>query len=183
MKEIILIISCISSCWCNAQQMLNDSVIPLPSFNQQVLDTAITYGKKISPTYESSVCTEFVIGVLGHFMELSSEDTMNIRIDQPRASLKDVYQQISNDSPYPKGVVYALVSKGRGIEIVDRKNVLPGDFVQFWYPNSWGHCGIVSKVDLANKVLWLHSSYPSTDGYGVQPFHMPEYCHFVRLTE
>ncbi|MNK02221.1 hypothetical protein D3C87_200410 [compost metagenome] len=160
-----------------------DSLGQLPRLNQQVLDTAITYGRLISPSYESAVCTEFVIGVLGHFMELTPADTVNIRIDQPRANLKEVYQQIQNGSPYPKGVVHALTENGKGIEITDRNRVLPGDFVQLWYPNSWGHCGIVARIDVENKVLWLHSSYPSTEGYGIQPFHMPDYCHFVRLKE
>lgn len=183
MKVIILIITCIISFAGKTQQALNDSVVQLPRLNQQILDTAIRYGKLISPTYESAVCTEFVIGVLGHFMDLTSQDTVNIRIDQPRENLKEVYRQIENGSPYPTGVVYALVSKGKGVEICDPTQVLPGDFVQFWYPNSWGHCGIVAKMDVENKVLWLHSSYPSTEGYGVQPFHMPEYSRFVRLKE
>ena len=56
-------------------------------------------------------------------MKLTSEDTINIRIDQPRANLKEVYLQIENGSPYPKGVVHALVSKGKGTEILDRKQV------------------------------------------------------------
>jgi len=166
-----------------SSQVEKISPVEIPLLNCQVLDTAMIYGRAISPSYESSVCTEFVIGVLGHFMELTSEDTINIRIDQPRENLKEVYKQIENGSPYPTGVVHALVSKGKGEAILDRNAVLPGDFVQFWYPNSWGHCGIVSKIDVENKVLWLHSSYPSTEGYGVQPFHMPDYCHFVRLKE
>lgn len=183
MKETALLIACMITCWSGAQKPSIDSVIELPVLNCQVLDTAIMYGRVISPTYESAVCTEFVIGVLGHFMPLTSEDTINIRIDQPRESIKDVYQQMKDGSPYPTGVVHALVSKGKGIEITDRYQVLPGDFVQFWYPNSWGHCGIVASIDVENKVLWLHSSYPSTEGYGIQPFHMPDYCHFVRLKE
>lgn len=183
MKLIVFVITCIISVVGKAQKPLNDSLIPIPPLNQRVLDTATTYGRMISPSYESSVCTEFVIGILGHFMDLTSEDTVNIRIDQPRENLKEVYRQIENGSPYPTGVVYALVSKGKGIEISDRNQVLPGDFVQFWYPNSWGHCGIVAKIDVENKVLWLHSSYPSTEGYGVQPFHMPEYSRFVRLKD
>lgn len=179
-KGKFLLWMCLISFPGNAQ-LNKDSLSVLPSWNQQVLDTAIKYGRVISPSYESAVCTEFVIGVLGHFMLLTQEDTINIRIDQPRTSIKEVYQQIESGSPYPKGVVYALTSNGKGIEIADRNEVLAGDFVQFWYPNSWGHCGIVERIDVKNKVLWLHSSYPSTSGYGIQPFHMPEYCHFVRL--
>ncbi|AEA44792.1 hypothetical protein [Fluviicola taffensis] len=122
MKGTLLIITCIVSFVSNSQQVFVDYVVQIPSVNQQVLDTAIRYGKNISPTYESAVCTEFIIGVLGHFMELTSEDTINIRIDQPRANLKEVYQQIENGSPYPKGVVHALVSKGKGTEITDVKS-------------------------------------------------------------
>lgn len=180
MKGKFLLLLCLIS-FSGKAQLNKDSLFVLPQLNQQVLDTAIKYGRVISPSYESAVCTEFVIGILGHFMSLTQEDTINIRIDQPRASIKDVYRQIENGSPYPKGVVYALTSKGKGIEITNRDEVLAGDFVQFWYPNSWGHCGIVDHIDVENKVLWLHSSYPSTSGYGIQPFHMPDYCHFVRL--
>lgn len=158
-----------------------DSTIVIPVTNQHVLDTIAKYGRSISPTYEEAVCTEFVLGVLEHFVDLSRADRTNVRIDQPRASLNEVYDQMENGSPYPKGVYYALTKNGMGEAIDDWTKVLPGDFVQFWYPHSWGHCGIVSSMDLENGTMWLHSSYPSTDGYGVQPFQIPEYTWFVRL--
>lgn len=134
-KRKFLLLMCLISFSGNSQ-LNKDTTVVLPPLNQQVLDTAIRYGRAISPSYETAVCTEFVIGVLGHFISLTSEDTINIRIDQPRASIKDVYLQIENGSPYPKGVVHALVSKGKGVEIIRRNEVLAGDFVQFWYPNS-----------------------------------------------
>jgi len=149
--------------------------------NQQVLDTVIKYGREISPTYEDAVCTELVIGVLSHFFKLTKEDKTRIRIDQPRESLQDVYDGMKNGAPEPKGIYYALTTNGRGNAIDDWSKVLPGDFVQFWYPNSWGHCGIVSSIDLENKVMYLHSSFPSTSGYGIQKFQIPDYCFFVRL--
>lgn len=121
MKEVALLIACMITCWSDAQKLGTDSVAQLPVLNCKVLDTAIVYGRIISPTYESAVCTEFVIGVLGHFMELTAEDTINIRIDQPRESIKEIYKQIESGSPYPTGVVHALVSKGKGIEILNRK--------------------------------------------------------------
>lgn len=149
--------------------------------NQRVIDTAVYYGRTISPTYQSAVCTEYVIGVLSHFIHLDSIDTVNIRIDQPRNSIDDVYAQIANGSPEPKGVYHALTSKGLGIPIDDWKQVEKGDFVQFWYDHSWGHCGIVESIDVENKTMMLHSSYPSTDGYGIQEFELPSYAWFVRL--
>lgn len=149
--------------------------------NQRVIDTAKYYGRTISPSYRSAVCTEYVIGVLSHFVKLDSIDTVNIRIDQPRTSIDDVYAQIENGSPEPKGVYYALTSKGLGIPIDDWTKVQQGDFVQFWYDHSWGHCGIVESIDLENKTMMLHSSYPSTDGYGIQEFELPTYSWFVRL--
>jgi len=33
------------------------------------------------------------------------------------------------------------------------------------------------------KKMWLHSSYPSTDGYGIQQFDIPPYTWFVRLVK
>lgn len=149
--------------------------------NQRVIDTAVYYGRTISPTYQSAVCTEYVIGVLSHFIQLDSIDTVNIRIDQPRTSIDDVYAQIESGAPEPKGVYHALTSKGLGIPIDDWKQVEKGDFVQFWYDHSWGHCGIVESIDLENKTMMLHSSYPSTDGYGIQEFELPSYAWFVRL--
>ena len=157
-----------------------DSLV-LPVKNRQVLDTAITYGRIISPTYEDAVCTEFVLGVLNHFMVLTHEDTINVRIDQPRENLETVYNWIVTGSPEPKGVYNALLINGKGEAIDDRTKVLPGDFVQFWYPNSWGHCGIVDSLDLENNLMYLHSSFPTTNGYGVQRFIIPDYCWFVRL--
>ncbi len=167
-----LIVFCFLSCSLAAQSV---------SLNEQVIDTAVFYGRSISPTYQQAVCTEYVIGVLGHFVQLTHDDTVNIRIDQPRNSLEDVYLQIENGSPEPKGVYYALIQKGIGTPIDDWAKVERGDFVQFWYPRSWGHCGIVDSIDLTTKKMWLHSSFPSTDGYGVQKFSIPDYTWFVRL--
>ncbi len=160
-----------------------DSIRSLRITNQQVIDTAVFYGRTISPTYSSAVCTEFVIGVLGHFIPLTTEDTINIRIDQPRKNIQEVYDQMKNGAPFPKGVVYALTKNGHGEAIEDWKEVKKGDFVQFWFPNSWGHCGIVESINLENKTMELHSSYPSTNGYGIQTFEIPNYCYFVRLVK
>jgi hypothetical protein len=153
--------------------------LPLPGRNQQIIDTVLQYGQAISPTYEEAVCTEFLIGILGHFIELSPADTVNVRIDIPKNS--DIYGMIAEDAPEMRGVYYALTSNGKGEPIDDWTQVRAGDFVQFWYYRSWGHCGIVHSIDLENKVMKLYSSYPSTGGYGIQPFVIPEYTHFVRL--
>ena len=155
-----------------------DSLL-LPNKNAQIIDTILKYGQSISPTYQEAVCTEFVIGVLSHFIELSHQDKINVRIHLQHG--EDVYDLMEDGSALPTGVYYALVSTGKGIPINDLNEVRPGDFVQFWYYRSWGHCGIVHSIDLENKVMNLYSSFPSTDGYGVQPFDMPDYCYFVRL--
>ncbi|MDH4473359.1 MAG: hypothetical protein QE487_12195 [Fluviicola sp.] len=176
MKKTILFLflSCVSL----LHAQTNDSI---PPKNKQIIDTVLRYGEAISPTYQEAVCTEFVIGVLKHFITLSKEDIVNININQPRKSIEDVYLQMENGSPFPKGVVHALTHNGKGEAITNLNEVKPGDFVQFWYPRSWGHCGIVEHIDLEHKVVYLYSSFPSTDGYGIQPFDMPEYCYFVRL--
>jgi hypothetical protein len=114
--------------------------------------------------------------VLSNFATLTKEDKKRIRI----ITEQDVYLLRQNSSPIPKGVYYALTSTGKGTAIDHLEDVKPGDFVQFWY-TSWGHCGIVSSIDSFNKTMQLHSSFPSTNGYGIQSFDIPEECYFVRL--
>lgn len=145
--------------------------------NQKVIETVEKFGPLISPTYETAVCTEMVIGILEHLVELDSIDKSRIRI----IIVDDVYELMKNESPLPKGVYHALISANKGIPIDDFKQVLPGDFVQFWYPYSWGHCGILHSIDLEHKTMKLYSSFPSTLGYGIQEFEIPDYCYFVRL--
>jgi len=149
----------------------------LPQKNREVLLAAEKYGPQISPTYEKAVCTEFVIGILGHFFTLTAEDKKRIRI----IVKENVYTLIANDSPLPRGVYYALTANGRGMALNSTSDVLPGDFVQFWYPLSWGHCGIVKSINVAAGTMELYSSFPSTGGYGIQEFSIPEYSWFVRL--
>lgn len=158
------------------RQHANDS-LSLPVRNRQIIDTATIYGRQISPTYHSAVCTEYVIGVLSHFVALTPQDKSNIRI----IVKEDVYGLIDNGSPQPKGVYHALTTNGMGVPVDDWNEVLPGDFVQFWYPHSWGHCGIVHSIDVKERYMSLYSSMPSTDGYGIQEFAIPDYCFFVRL--
>ncbi|MFM9944821.1 MAG: hypothetical protein ACKVQB_06265 [Bacteroidia bacterium] len=155
--------------------MINQSN-PVPEKNQQIIAYTEKHGRSISPTYEKAVCTELVIGILKNFIELTKEDKKRIRI----ITNEDVYKLRANNSQIPKGVYYALTENGMGIPIDSLKNVKPGDFVQFWY-EYWGHCGIVKSLDAQAKTMDLHSSFPSTNGYGVQTFEIPKECYFVRL--
>src|SRR3989338_473985 len=118
---LFLFLSCVSL----FHAQTSDSI---PPRNKQIIDTVLLYGKAISPTYQEAVCTEFVIGVLKHFITLSKEDVVNININQPRKSIEDVYAQMENGSPYPKGVVHALTSNGKGEAITNLADVKPGDF-------------------------------------------------------
>lgn len=177
MKSILhLLISCILSV---SAVLSQENRNHLPKRNQQIIDTILRYGPSISPTYEEAVCTEFVLGILDHFVELTHQDTINVRIDLEEG--QNVYELMAEGSALPTGVYYALIHNGIGIPIDDIQDVQPGDFVQFWYYRSWGHCGIVHQIDYVNQVMWLYSSYPSTNGYGIQPFQIPDYCYFVRL--
>lgn len=144
--------------------------------NTQVVDTVIEYGPSISSTYKKAVCTELVIQILEKFHSLTKTDKRRIRI-----IINDNIQTLlKNNSPLPKGVCYALTMNGKGIPIEKIEEVLPGDFVQFW-TDSWGHCGIVKDIDISDMTMELYSSFPSTDGYGVQKFKIPAYCFFVRM--
>ena len=148
----------------------------IPLKNQQVIDTVLKYGASISPTYKKAVCTELVIQIIEKFNKLNKSDKSRIRIIT-NESIADLMQK---NSPVPKGVYYALSKNGMGMSVDSINRVLPGDFVQFW-TDTWGHCGIVKEIYPENKLMDLYSSFPSTDGYGVQRFSIPDYCYFVRL--
>lgn len=144
--------------------------------NRQVLDTIIKYGPKISPTYKKAVCTELIIPVIEKFHKLTREDKNRIRI----ITDKNIQTLLRQDSPIPKGIYHALIKKGIGIPIDKPEDVLPGDFVQFW-TDTWGHCGVVKSIDLKNNTMELYSSFPTTDGYGIQRFRIYKYSFFVRM--
>jgi hypothetical protein len=117
-----------------------------------------------------------IIQLLEKFQPLTKTDKSRIRI----ITNDDVYTLLKQNSPVPKGVHYALTTKGIGKSIDDVKSVLPGDLVQFW-TGTWGHCGIVKEINPETKKMILYSSFPSTNGYGIQTFSIPDYCYFVRL--
>lgn len=148
----------------------------IPARNQCVIDTVVKYGPKISPTYQKAVCTELVIQIIEKFHPLNKTDKRRIRI----VTGKDVRELMATGSPLPKGVYYALTEKGIGNPVDDIRQVRAGDFVQFW-TDTWGHCGIVKSINYKANTMDLYSSFPSTDGYGVQRFDIPAYCYFVRL--
>lgn len=114
--------------------------------------------------------------MLEKFYPLTKTDKSRIRI----ITSKDIRELMNQDSPIPKGIYYALTSKGIGIPIDSIQHVQAGDFVQFW-TDTWGHCGIVKTVDTSSKTMELYSSFPSTNGYGIQQFAISDYCYFVRL--
>ena len=148
----------------------------VPEKNRQVIDTIIKYGPLISPTYKKAVCTELVIPIIEKFYRLNKVDKSRIRI----ITNQDIQKLLKENSSVPKGLYYALTEKGIGQPVDSLQNVLPGDFVQFW-PETWGHCGVVKSVNIDNMTMELYSSFPSTDGYGVQRFRIPRHCYFVRL--
>jgi hypothetical protein len=151
----------------------------VPARNQQLIDYARKSGRKISPTYEKAVCTEFLIAVLQNATTLSARDKKRIRIQtkEPLAKL------IRHEDSLIRGVQWALVSSGKG-KAIPLEEVLPGDLVQYW--DSWagiipfGHCGIVTGIS-PGKSIRLISSSPHTDGYGEMDFPWPEKMFFVRL--
>ena len=153
------------------------SVAQIPEKNQCVIDTVTKYGPVISSTYEKAVCTELVIKVIEKIYPLNKTDKSRIRI----ITNENIDDLLKNNSPIPKGVCYALTAKGIGTTIENLTDVLPGDFVQFWTDAGWGHCGIVKSINYKENTMDLYSSFPSTNGYGIQTFLIEKYCFFVRL--
>jgi len=171
-KTLILFLIFGSVLSCSHAQIQNNSI---PVRNQQIIDTIIKYGPLISPTYKKAVCTELLIPIIDKFHKLNKTDKSRIRI----ITTGDIQQMLKQNSSVPKGVYYALIEKGIGYH-VDIKNVLPGDLVQFW-TSTWGHCGVVKNINIEKMTMDLYSSFPSTDGYGIQRFNIPEHCFFVRM--
>ncbi|MCL2328188.1 MAG: hypothetical protein FWC39_06695 [Bacteroidetes bacterium] len=172
-KTLFIFVMCLTHSFCFAQ---TKNSIPLK--NQCVIDTVLKYGQKISPTYQKAVCTELVIKIIEKFYVLDKTDKSRIRI----ITNQDIPTLLNNNSSITKGVYYALTTKGIGIPIDNLQEVLAGDFVQFWTDTqSWGHCGIVKSIDYETNTMLLYSSFPTTNGYGVQNFNIPQYCWFVRL--
>jgi ribosomal protein S13 len=160
----------------NNDRKVMEKTIDIPRKNKQIVALVKQYGPKISSTYEKAVCTELVIQILEKIQPLNANDKKRIRI----ITNEDVHELLRQNSPIPKGVYYSLIEKGVGIPIADKANVLEGDIVQFW-TTTWGHCGIVKSIDLQNNEMELYSSFPSTNGYGVQRFSIPKDVFFVRL--
>ena len=167
---LLLIAFCAISSSIVAQQQA------IPERNKQVIDTVVKYGPAISPTYKKAVCTELLIGIIEKFYTLNRTDKSRIRI----ITNEDIQTLLKNDSPIPKGVYHAFVEKGIGTPVSETKDVLPGDFVQFW-TDTWGHCGIVKSIDPKSGTMELYSSFPSTNGYGIQRFKIYEHSFFVRM--
>lgn len=186
----LVLVGCCFCCFCSdvrsdmpivSSPTTESSTTHLPRLNQCVLDTILRYGKQISPTYEQAVCTEFVVKILEHFYPLNKIDKARINIITSKP-IPDLLQQ---NSPIPTGVVYALSQKGIGTPIKQLDKVKAGDFLQFWQSNlgswTWGHCGIVKSIDLLNNTMQIYSSDPSTNGYGIKEFGIPQHIYFVRL--
>ncbi|MGX7666392.1 hypothetical protein [Flavobacterium pedocola] len=151
-------------------------VTDIPKKNQLIVNNVKKYGPEISATYEKAVCTELVIQILEKVQSLNAIDKQRIRI----ITTQNIHDLLKTDSDIPKGVYYSLIEKGVGIPIKNINEVCEGDFVQFW-TEIWGHCGIVKTINTQNNVMELYSSFPSTNGYGIQKFTIPKHSFFVRL--
>lgn len=160
----------------NTKTEHSSEINKIPEKNKLVICTVKEFGPKISPTYEKAVCTEMVIQILEKIQPLNTVDKQRIRI----ITDENIQQLLKDNSDIPKGVYFALIKKGVGIPIDNINEVCEGDFVQFW-TETWGHCGIIKSIDIKNNEMELYSSFPSTQGYGIQKFSISHYVYFVRL--
>lgn len=177
----IVLFSCVCK-KCNAfiyrNLEVDSSNIPLR--NKQILRYVAQHGREISPTYQSAVCTEYVIKVLNNFTKLTSKQKSQIRI----ITTQNLDSLLQKDSEITKGIYTALGDGKQGKKINEIDSVKAGDFVQFWnvYRGKlFGHCGIVRAVNTRKGIISLYSSSPRTNGHGIQTYAIPEYIYFVRL--
>ena len=165
--------------WVWSEKKIDEPTLSaLPEKNKQIIQFVENDGNKLAPTYDGTVCTEFVIKVIKQFSQLSSSEENIVRI----ITTKNLDSLIQTEDPVIKGVQTALITNLKGVEI-SSDEVQPGDFVQFWntYRDTpYGHCGIVFDVK-PTKTITVCSSHPLTRGYGKQEFLWPDKIYFVRL--
>src|SRR5688572_12810721 len=103
------------------QPFVQASLSEIPQRNKEIMAFVEAHGAEISPTYQESVCTEFVIKVIEEFSSLTRQEKTAIRIitNDPLETL------IERDAPVIKGVQTALVSGKKGKLITDPIQVLP----------------------------------------------------------
>jgi hypothetical protein len=176
--KIILSIFLIS---CTFSKKEDETKYEIPEKNKDILKFIEDNGSKIAPTYETAVCTEFVIAVLENFTRLSKDEKRKIRIITPQ----NLEQLRINKNPIITGIQYALTSSGKGIKIDKISDLREGDFFQFWFTasngTSQGHCGVVKKIDVLSKKISIYSSHPATGGFGVLKVDVTDEFYFVRL--
>jgi len=164
--------------WAVDKTVAKELLAKLPIKNKRVIEFIESKGPELAPKYQTAVCTEFLIKVIGIEDPLTNAEMNDIRI----ITKSKLDSLIEADSPIIKGVQTALLRNAKGIEIKNR-DVLPGDFVQFWNKyqgKAYGHCGIVLDIE-PDKTITIYSSHPLTDGYGKQKFLWPDKSYFVRL--
>lgn len=150
------------------------------SQNDSIISYVKKHGYTLAPSYKEVVCTNFLVKVLQHFTKVDKITYQRIQI----ITSKPISQLLEQKSEIPNGVCYALTSKGLG-KYVTLEEAKSGDFVQFW--NSFfgiyssGHCGILDHIDYDQKKIYMYSSHPQTDGFGLHVFDMPDYVVFARL--
>ena len=133
------------------------------------------YGK------DQYVCTTFASKVLsraGYDITPAIDKQINIVIDwkketgKAKPTAKDTQNQlaklVAERDPRTKGVVHALVSSGLGVEVAPNE-LMPGDFVQYWYRSGKhiaGHVVQVVDVIAAGEKFKAHGSHGSKHGVG-----------------
>lgn len=156
-----------------------EEIEDIPERNLAIIKYAEAVGDSLAPTYNTAVCTEYLVKIIEHFTPLTAKDKRLINIVDVDTLVEAIYA----DAPKIRGVQTALVKSKKGKSIDDPEMVRPGDLVQFWnvfFNEPKGHCGIVLDYE-PNRYITLISSSKRTEGHGVQTYYWPEKAYFVRL--
>lgn len=152
----------------------------LPDKNQLIYDYVEKNGHTLAPTYQKTVCTEYLIKTLEPFYNLSELEKNRIRI----ITNQNLDSLLENRSDIIKGVQYALTKSGVGEKVESLEDAKAGDLIQFWNTflgKSIGHCGVIRGYNKDKGLISLYSSSPKTNGHGVQLYMLPDQYYIVRL--
>lgn len=134
-----------------------------------VTDDIYFNGEKILSKGKGTYCSGFTFSVA--FAVLMQKNLLKeMSVSDVRKFQRQWYGVFKDTAE--KQCVDALINIGMGTPVQNLKDLIPGDFIQFWRPNKTGHSAVFLEAlfSPAGEVIGIRyiSSQKSTDGIAVK---------------